>query len=214
MQDVEIIGMLKSYVKATIEGAGALEGAPCQIQGVVDNNDGTQTVTFLWEDNDGTSHTTDLNLPSAIYKFALLQDGQVMVYDATAGVWKNATLTYDSSLNNSSTNAPQTKAVHAGLATKVDKETGKGLSTNDFTNALKTKLDGIEENAQENVIEEVQLNGTALTPDANKAVNIEAVDTIAVNGVAQTITDGAVDLDIANNLITEAQWSQIQALLA
>jgi hypothetical protein len=34
---------------------------------------------------------------------------------------------------------------------KVDKEVGKGLSTNDYTNAEKTKLAGIEEGAQVNV---------------------------------------------------------------
>lgn len=34
---------------------------------------------------------------------------------------------------------------------KVDKETGKGLSTNDFTDALKNKLDGIEAGAEVNV---------------------------------------------------------------
>lgn len=36
------------------------------------------------------------------------------------------------------------------LATKVDKEEGKGLSTNDFTNAYQTKLEGIEAGAQVN----------------------------------------------------------------
>jgi len=30
---------------------------------------------------------------------------------------------------------------------KVDKETGKGLSTNDYTDAEKTKLNGIQRNA-------------------------------------------------------------------
>lgn len=49
----------------------------------------------------------------------------------------------------------------AGLATityvdtqdalKVDKVAGKGLSTNDFTNTLKTKLDGIQDGAEVNV---------------------------------------------------------------
>ena len=37
------------------------------------------------------------------------------------------------------------------LNDKVDKETGKGLSENDFTDALKTKLDGIEAGAEVNV---------------------------------------------------------------
>jgi len=36
-------------------------------------------------------------------------------------------------------------------ALKVDKEIGKGLSTNDFTDTLKTKLDGIQEGAEVNV---------------------------------------------------------------
>lgn len=30
------------------------------------------------------------------------------------------------------------------VGNKVDKENGKGLSTNDFTNEYKTKLDGLE----------------------------------------------------------------------
>lgn len=39
------------------------------------------------------------------------------------------------------------------------------------------------------------------------------VTSIAVNGVSQTITSGAVNLDVASNLITEAQWTSIQAIL-
>lgn len=54
----------------------------------------------------------------------------------------------------------------------VAKEAGKGLSTNDYTTAEKTKLAGIEAGAQVNDIEVVKVNGTAQTPDANKAVNI------------------------------------------
>ena len=60
-------------------------------------------------------------------------------------------------------------------------------------------------------IEEVQLNGTALTPDGNKAVNIQAITSVSVNGVSQTPTAGALDLDVAANLITETQWTAIQA---
>lgn len=64
---------------------------------------------------------------------------------------------------------------------KVDKVTGKALSTNDFTNAyketvdsLKTTVDGLTATGgQANVIETVKVNGTALTPDASKAVNID-----------------------------------------
>lgn len=48
------------------------------------------------------------------------------------------------------------------LAGKVDVETGKGLSTNDFTTALKSKLEGIEASADVNIIESITYNGTAV----------------------------------------------------
>ena len=54
----------------------------------------------------------------------------------------------------------------------VAKEAGKGLSTNDYTTAEKTKLAGIEAGAQVNDIEVIKVNGTAQTPDVNKAVDI------------------------------------------
>lgn len=44
------------------------------------------------------------------------------------------------------------------LDDKVDKVSGKGLSTNDLTNTLKTKLDGIEEGAQVNPYSKSQLD--------------------------------------------------------
>lgn len=54
---------------------------------------------------------------------------------------------------------------------KVDKEEGKGLSENNFTDEDKEKLDDIEDGAQENVIEVVKRNGTAL-PITDKTVDI------------------------------------------
>lgn len=59
----------------------------------------------------------------------------------------------------------------------VQQESGKGLSTNDYTTAEKTKLSGIAAGAQANVIE-----------------------TIKVNGAAQTVTSKAVDISVPTNL--------------
>lgn len=58
------------------------------------------------------------------------------------------------------------------LNNKVNTQTGKDLSTNDFTDALKNKLNGVEASAQVNVIEQIKLNGSALTP-TSKSVNID-----------------------------------------
>lgn len=59
------------------------------------------------------------------------------------------------------------------LGAKVNVQTGKDLSTNDFSNDYKNKLNGIASGAQVNKIETIKVNGTALTPDSNKAVNID-----------------------------------------
>ena len=57
------------------------------------------------------------------------------------------------------------------LNKKVDKEEGKKLTSNDFTNQYKAKLDSVQENAQINVIEEIRVNNVPLTI-TGKAVNI------------------------------------------
>lgn len=54
----------------------------------------------------------------------------------------------------------------------VEQVSGKGLSSNDFTDAYKNKLDGIESGAEVNVIDEITVDNVALTP-TDKSVNID-----------------------------------------
>ena len=54
----------------------------------------------------------------------------------------------------------------------VAKEDGKGLSSNDYTTAEKTKLSGVEAGAQVNIIETVKVNGTVQAVTA-KAIDID-----------------------------------------
>lgn len=92
---------------------------------------------------------------------------------------------------------------------KVDKVSGKGLSTNDYTTAEKNKLAGVAAGAEVNTIVAVQRNGTAITP-ANRVVNILVpVKTSELNNdstyqtaadVAETIV--GVKLDLASGIIT------------
>ena len=72
------------------------------------------------------------------------------------------------------------------LAGKVDKVEGKGLSTNDFTDEAKAKLDGVEAGANQNLIEIVKLNGAALDI-SEKAVNIPVAGVTA--GVVTSSAD-------------------------
>lgn len=60
-------------------------------------------------------------------------------------------VTVDSALSTTSTNPVENRVITNALDNKVDKETGKGLSTNDFTTAEKNKLAGIQAGAEQNV---------------------------------------------------------------
>lgn len=76
----------------------------------------------------------------------------------------------------------------------VRKETGKGLSMNDFTNSYKVKLDGIADNAQRNVIESILIDEEALEI-TDKAVILETltdedIDAICTDEVTDTENNG------------------------
>lgn len=85
-----------------------------------------------------------------------------------------------------------TGGAYTELNKKVDKVQGKGLSTNDYTDNEKNKLEGIEAGAQVNKLEGVQVNGTDLTIE-NKKVNIDLTGKVdKVSGLNKVYgTDGS-----------------------
>ena len=108
------------------------------------------------------------------------------------------------------------------ISAKVDKVNGKQLSSEDFTTAEKTKLGGISEGAQVNVIETVKVDNVALTPN-NKAVNIDLsgkVDkvtnapqgNIAVFGANGAIANGGLSIaDISYSVATSLESGLMSA---
>lgn len=108
--------------------------------------------------------------------------------------------------NTSDLSKPISTATQSALDEKVDKVTGKGLSTNDYTTAEKTKLAGIEAGAQVNTVIGVKGNSETTyrtgnvnitkaniglgnvdnTADADKPIST-AVQT-ALNGKVSTVT--------------------------
>ena len=80
----------------------------------------------------------------------------------------------EDSLSFSSQNPVQNRTVTSGLNQKVDKVSGKGLSQNDFTDAQKAKLDGIENGATRTVIDK-EISGASTNPVQNRAIK-EALD--------------------------------------
>lgn len=112
-----------------------------------------------------TSITNSGDENHAVFDFVLPTGDNAS--DEVAGIMK----LYDNPGYNKDGSMTQA-AMTTMLGNKVDKVTGKGLSTNDYTTEEKTKLANIEANANVNIIESVKVNGIALAPDVNKAVDI------------------------------------------
>lgn len=94
------------------------------------------------------------------------------------------------------------------LSGYVQKEDGKGLSTNDYTTSDKDKLAAIEADADVNVIETVKVNGAALTPDTGKAVDI----TVPTGDLASK--DKVTEADLADALKTKLDGKTDDSALA
>ncbi len=86
-----------------------------------------------------------------------------------------------------------TENVQSQIDNKVNKVTGKGLSTEDYTTIEKTKLSGIEEGAQKNTVTSVAGKTGAVTLAASD-VGLENVDnTSDANKPISTATQTALD---------------------
>ena len=101
--------------------------------------------------------------------------------------------------------------IKTALGGKVDAESGKGLSTNDYTSEEKSKLSGIASGAQANVIESVKVNGTKVEPSS------KAVDISVPTKVSQLANDsGFQNATQVNSMIAGKGYqtqSQVQSLI-
>lgn len=89
------------------------------------------------------------------------------------------------------------------LNNKVDKVSGKGLSTNDYTTPEKTKLAGIEAGAEVNAINGISVNGAAQEPDEETKV----VDITVPTKLSQLTNDGNFVVD-ANYVHTDKNFTE------
>lgn len=81
--------------------------------------------------------------------------------------------------------------------TKVDKVSGKGLSTNDYTTAEKNKLSGIATGANKTVVDS-SLSSTSTNPVQNKVVNT------AISNLNTLVGDTKVSDQITNAIANKA----------
>lgn len=127
----------------------------------------------------GDATNDGITIESANTEYTLGQDaadGHVITLTPSTGQAQSITIPDNDTTYNPAT--PSTAGVGGtdGLLTASDKE----------------KLDGVEAGAEVNTLETVKVNGTSLTPDGNKAVDItvttgdSGIGTIKVNGTQVT----------------------------
>lgn len=205
MKDVEIIGMLKTYIQQTLVGMGALKGAPCTVKSVEDSGS-DHIITLEWTDNTGVKRTTEFTVSDGAAGAqgpagptgATGADGEdgfspkITVKTSTGDTYILTIETADGSFD-----TPNLKGSGGG---------GGASALSDLSDVDLTDLE-----AGDILIYQVE---TVDDEEVGVWVVGKPLSEIRVNGVLQPISAGAVDLDIATNLITEAQWTAINGLYA
>lgn len=124
--------------------------------------------------------------------------------DQKSGLYK---VTVDASGHVSATTAVA-KADITGLGIPAQDTTYADATTSThglMSAADKTKLDGVATGAQANKIESVKVNGTALTPDSSKAVNVD------LSAYAKS-ADVTKEIASAVSGVTQIDYSVVEAL--
>ena len=127
-------------------------------------------------------------------QLADLASGDALIYDGSK--WANVSLA--------------SIATSGNLSDAAYNNTSSGLIATNGQAAIDEIVTALSDK-----VDKVQGKGLSTNDFTNQyKQNLDdSARSIAVNGVNQTISGGSVDLDIASNLIPEAQWTAIQALL-
>ena len=151
------------------------------IAGKVDKVDGkglsTNDLTATLKSNYDVAytHSQQAHAPSDAEKNIIVgiqKNGTNLSVDSTTRKVNITVPTKTSDITNDSDYATNS-SVDSKLSGKVDIISGKGLSTNDYTTNEKNKLSGIAVGADVSTIKSISKNGTALSIDSSKNVNIE-----------------------------------------
>ena len=126
---VETLALAKKYTDKTVEGTGALKGAPCTVKSIVDIPGGTR-ITLEWEDNSGTKETQSFDVMNgtqgvSISSVEINNSGHVIVHYSDGTQEDAGAIVVDYNLLN---NLPEIN----GVELKGDKSIEDlGLVTND-----------------------------------------------------------------------------------
>lgn len=206
-----------------VEGAGKKYSAGQNVV-IIKDSEGVYKYDVLSGIVDLSNYSTTAEVQAALDNKVDKVEGSRLITDAEAsklaGIEANAQVNVIDGVNSSEFSIdesknlnilaiPQSKITNliSDLESKVDKVEGKGLSTNDFTNTLLDKLNGITAGAQVNTIDEVKINGTLLSV-VDKSVNIPGASADNLGVVKGSSADNGVTINedysmTVNNISTD-----------
>lgn len=180
----------------------------------------TGAMHFIGEATVVITQNSSINPLIRDYDFSQALPGDVILSDAKEFVWtggewrllgdegsyaikgsiRNVDIAEDAGISQS-----KIANLDATLNNKVDKQEGKSLTSNDFTDELKEKLNNIEDSAQRNVIEHILVNGTEVRPTVIDQVQ---------NTVNLLINEfDSASQDKLNSIATGAQVNKVEKIL-
>jgi len=183
------IADLKAIVGASDDGSDTLLSRIEGLEGKVDGTgEGTVDAKIDAKINEFAKRATDNGTIDTIQ--------ELFNYVATHGSQFNGVVKDISDLQSKVGDKPVIDQIATAMADKVDKVEGMGLSSNDFTDSLLSKLEAIEENAQANVIENISIGGSILDiVDKTVEIPVAGLDRA---GVVKSST-GANKVNISNS---------------
>ena len=141
----DLIAEATSAVQTATNAANAAKGTSEQAQAIVDQT--AQQLEDMQDATDAATSAAQAATTAVGQVDAKVQEMQTAVNNAKAEAEEAKAAAEAAKEAAESAAGVDEDAIYAAIDTKVDKETGKGLSTNDYTTAEKQKLAGIAANA-------------------------------------------------------------------
>lgn len=145
---VAIAGLPATPTQAALTTAWKTETGKTTVINGASILDTTNSLQWTYYTNDNTWHSQPIGSTASVSQFTNTSLGTIMGSNVDGQVFAEPNGT--GSVKGWDALVARVTNAETSLTNKVDKVTGKGLSTNDFTDALKTKLDGIEAGAEVN----------------------------------------------------------------
>ena len=191
-------GAVKNYVDTTLSGiSSAMHFIGIANSIIVDGEADDPYITGYSINNaqNGDVIATDNGEEYVWYNDAWHILGPENIY-AVSGQIKNSDIKSDAAIAQSKIAGSTVGTTLADdLSNKVDKISGKGLSTEDYSTAEQTKLSGIETGAQVNVIESILVGGVEVTASTvDKSISLGSL------AGKSTITTAELDSNITAQL--------------